>query len=124
MVMQEGNQIQEEQQLGFTDITPAEEPAPENGDTLEAVVEETTPTTGSTETVTETTEQAPVEQAPIPESPPEKTPEQVEAELQRQRDLEELSNRRMQEDENKRKQSLLQRAKQHEQQLLDEGLMP
>ena len=124
MVMQEGNQIQEEEQLGFTDITPAEEPAPENGDTLEAVVEETAPTTGSTETVTETTEQAPVEQAPIPESPPEKTPEQVEAELQRQRDLEELSNRRMQEDENKRKQSLLQRAKQHEQQLLDEGLMP
>ena len=126
MVMQEENQLQNDQQLGFTDITPLEEPAPEIGETLEAVVEETASTTGSTETATEITEQqpTPVEQAPVPDSPPEKTPEQVEAELQRQRDLDELSNRRMQEDENKRKQSLLQRAKQHEQQLLEEGLMP
>ena len=124
MVMQEENPIQEEQQLGFTDITPVEvdnemstEPPAE---TTEKPAEETP---AQPEGTTEVTEQ-PVQEQPLPESPPEKTQEQIQQESQRQRELEELNQRRTQEAETQRKQQLAQKAQQQERQLLDEGMLP
>ena len=121
MVMQGENQIQEEQ-LGFTDITPVdvETPAEEPAETTEQPTEETPVQSEVTTAVTE----QPVQEQPLPESPPEKTQEQIQQELTRQREIDELSQRRTQEAENQRKQQLMQRAQQSERQLLDEGMLP
>ena len=122
MVMQEENQIQESQQLGFTDITPVEAEAPteEPAETTEQPAEETPVQPDVTTGITE----QPVQEQPLPESPPEKTQEQIQQELQRQREIDELSVRRSQEAEAQRKQQLAQRAQQNERQLLDEGMLP
>ena len=122
MVMQEENPIQQEQQLGFTDITPVEAEAPteEPAETTEKPAEETPVEQEVTTAVTE----QPVQEQPLPESPPEKTQEQIQQELQRQREIDELSQRRSQEAEAQRKQQLAQKAQQNERQLLDEGMLP
>ena len=126
MVMQQDN-VQEEpvQQDFLVDVTPPEEVDTAVADELDA-----DPATETLEEVVETTD-APVVDGVVPppevpaEAQPEKTAEQIREERQRLADLDELGRRRREQEEAERKQQLLQRARRHEQTLLDDyGLMP
>ena len=123
-----GENIQEEpiQQDLFTDITPVDE-VETNVDvdsTLEQTPEdlqaevEASPSVEGTDVLPET----PVE--PAPEAQPEVDPEQAKLERQRLQDLEELGRRRREQEESERKQTLLKKARAHEQNLLNDGLLP
>ena len=92
-------------------------------ETEAAPVVETTeeaPTTGANAAPTE----AAVETTALSESPPKITPEQQQADIRRDMELQELGERRVQEQEQQRRQAMVQQAKQYEQNLLDEGLLP
>lgn len=128
MVMQQDN-VQEEpvQQDFMVDITPPDDLAAEVEVEVEPTTELTTEPTEEVAPPAEPTTEVVPEVAPQvpPEAQPDQTPEQIREERQRLADLEELGRRRQEEEESKRKQTLLQRARNHERSLLDEyGLMP
>jgi hypothetical protein len=109
-----------QEEVIVTDITPPE--PVESEAPPEPVVEE------AEETPSPEAEAAPTEveatQPPPPEASPQVSPEQQRAEIQRQMEMNELGQRRVQEQEQQRRQAMVQQAKQYEQNLLDEGLLP
>jgi hypothetical protein len=109
-----------QEEVIVTDITPTE--PVESDAPPEPVVEE------AEETPSPEAEAAPTEveatQPPPPESAPQISAEQQHAEIQRQMEMNELGQRRVQEQEQQRRQAMVQQAKQYEQNLLDEGLLP
>ena len=109
-----------QEEVIVTDITPPE--PVESEAPPEPVVEE------AEETPSPEAEAAPTEveatQPPPPEASPQVSLEQQRAEIQRQMEMNELGQRRVQEQEQQRRQAMIQQAKQYEQNLLDEGLLP
>jgi hypothetical protein len=124
MVMTPNETPEVEPVAGLIDNTPPE------------VVEDDAPVETEAAPVAETTEEAPtteanaapteaaVETTALSESPPKITPEQQQADIRRDMELQELGQRRIHEQEQQRRQAMVQQAKQYEQNLLDEGLLP
>ena len=113
-----------QEEVIVTDITP---PEPVESDApTELVVEEAeeppSPEAEAAPTEMEVTEKA--TEPPPPESPPQISAEQQREEIKRQMEMDELGQRRVQEQEQQRRQAMVQQAKQYEQNLLDEGLLP
>ena len=110
-----------QEEVVVTDITPTE--PVESEAPPEPVVEEAEETPPPPEA-----EAAPTDvgatQSPPSESLPKISAEQQHAEIQRQMEMNELGQRRVQEQEQQRRQAMVQQAKQYEQNLLDEGLLP
>ena len=110
-----------QEEVIVTDITP---PEPVESDApTELVVEEAeeTPSPPEAEAAPTEVETTP---PPPPESPPQISAEQQREEIKRQMEMDELGQRRVQEQEQQRRQAMVQQAKQYEQNLLDEGLLP
>ena len=110
-----------QEEVAVTDIAP---PEPVESDAPpESVVAEETEGTPSSEAVA-----APVDEGAtqplLPESLPQIPHEQQRAEMQRQMELEELGQRRAHEQEQQRRQQMINHAKQYERGLLDEGYLP
>ncbi len=122
MVMQEEGINEQPEQLNFVDMTP-EQPLPQDA-TTETPVENQEEQPVATETTTENVVEEPIQQVPVPESPPEKSREQIQEEAKREAEFNELHQRRLQEQETARRQSLAQKAQNYEKQLQDQGLLP
>jgi len=113
-----------QEEVIVTDITPPEpvesEAPPEP--VVEEAEETPSPEAEAAPTEVEVTEKA-TEPLP-PESPPQISAEQQREEIKRQMEMDELGQRRVQEQEQQRRQAMVQQAKQYEQGLLNEGLLP
>jgi hypothetical protein len=107
---------EEPAQLSLMEATPSEDESPAE---VEAEVEDE-PVEGEAAQ----TRQVQPKPAPVPESPPAKSAEEIQGELKRNAELQELGNRRAQEVEGRRRQELINRAKAYEQGLQEEGLLP
>ena len=127
MVMTQSGQEEQPVQPDLLDITPPEQVEVE-GDVPAAVEPGETASVEAEPVEGETAQEQPVQAvptpAPVPESPPAKSPEQIQEELRRTAELEELGNRRSQETEQRRRQELINRARVYEQGLQDDGLLP
>jgi hypothetical protein len=125
MVMTQNGQEEQSLQPGLLDITPQEGDAPVEAEPIEAEPIEAEPVEAeAVEAEAVPAQPAQATPAPVAESPPAKSHEQIQEELRRTAELEELGNRRTQETEQRRRQELINRARVYEQGLQDDGLLP